>query len=154
MSINSHLSTCVGTQSPKYLEMTQGHIYLSHAHSQVTESRRLRERGGGGFQSGRGVRRRCWEHELGRQTLEVAAVVAGVGARYVGEGTDTTEAGRDPRRGRDLWVRLAGARCLCSGRGEICGWGWQAGRRTRAEGGIAGSGGGGGGKVWTPSLPS
>jgi hypothetical protein len=29
MSINSHLSTCVGTQSPKYLEMTQGHISLS-----------------------------------------------------------------------------------------------------------------------------
>jgi hypothetical protein len=24
MSINSHLSTCVGTQSPKYLEMAQG----------------------------------------------------------------------------------------------------------------------------------
>jgi transposase InsO family protein len=29
MSINSHLSTCVGTQSPKYLEMAQGHISLS-----------------------------------------------------------------------------------------------------------------------------
>jgi hypothetical protein len=27
MSINSHLSTCVGTQSPKYLEMAQGHIF-------------------------------------------------------------------------------------------------------------------------------
>jgi hypothetical protein len=31
MSINSHLSTCVGTQSPKYLEMAQGHISLSVA---------------------------------------------------------------------------------------------------------------------------
>jgi hypothetical protein len=31
MSINSHLSTCVGTQSPKYLEMAQGHISLSDA---------------------------------------------------------------------------------------------------------------------------
>jgi ribonuclease HI len=29
MSINSHLSTCVGTQLPKYLEMAQGHISLS-----------------------------------------------------------------------------------------------------------------------------
>jgi hypothetical protein len=29
MSINSYLSTCVGTQSPKYLEMAQGHISLS-----------------------------------------------------------------------------------------------------------------------------
>jgi hypothetical protein len=29
MSINSQLSTCVGTQSPKYLEMAQGHISLS-----------------------------------------------------------------------------------------------------------------------------
>jgi hypothetical protein len=29
MSINSHLSTCVGTQSPKYLVMAQGHISLS-----------------------------------------------------------------------------------------------------------------------------
>jgi hypothetical protein len=27
--INSHLSTRVGTQSPKYLEMAQGHISLS-----------------------------------------------------------------------------------------------------------------------------
>jgi hypothetical protein len=30
MSINSHLSICVGTQSPKYLEMAQGHISLSY----------------------------------------------------------------------------------------------------------------------------
>jgi hypothetical protein len=29
MGIDSHLSTCVSTQSPKYLEMTQGHISLS-----------------------------------------------------------------------------------------------------------------------------
>jgi hypothetical protein len=29
MSIDSHLSTCVGTQSPKYLEMAQEHISLS-----------------------------------------------------------------------------------------------------------------------------
>jgi hypothetical protein len=29
MGIDSHLSTCVGTQSPKYLEMAQGHISLS-----------------------------------------------------------------------------------------------------------------------------
>jgi hypothetical protein len=27
--MNSHLSTCVGTKSPKYLEMVQGHISLS-----------------------------------------------------------------------------------------------------------------------------
>jgi hypothetical protein len=31
MSVNSHLSTCVGTQSPKYLEMAQRHISLSLA---------------------------------------------------------------------------------------------------------------------------
>jgi hypothetical protein len=35
MSINSHLSTCVGTQSPKYLEMAQGHISLSVAWENV-----------------------------------------------------------------------------------------------------------------------
>jgi hypothetical protein len=29
MGIDLHLSTCVGTQSPKYLEMAQGHISLS-----------------------------------------------------------------------------------------------------------------------------
>jgi hypothetical protein len=28
----SHLSTCVDTQSPKYLEMAQGHISLSLTH--------------------------------------------------------------------------------------------------------------------------
>jgi hypothetical protein len=31
MGIDSHLSTCVCTQSPKYLEMAQGHISLSNA---------------------------------------------------------------------------------------------------------------------------
>jgi hypothetical protein len=31
MGIDLHLSTCVGTQSPKYLEMAQGHISLSLA---------------------------------------------------------------------------------------------------------------------------
>jgi hypothetical protein len=31
MGIDSHLSTCVGTQSPKYLEMAQRHISLSTA---------------------------------------------------------------------------------------------------------------------------
>jgi hypothetical protein len=31
MFINSQLSTCVGTQSPKYIEMAQGHISLSEA---------------------------------------------------------------------------------------------------------------------------
>jgi hypothetical protein len=29
MVIDSHLSTCVDTQSPKYLEMAQRHISLS-----------------------------------------------------------------------------------------------------------------------------
>jgi hypothetical protein len=29
MGIDSHLSPCVDTQSPKYLEMAQGHISLS-----------------------------------------------------------------------------------------------------------------------------
>jgi hypothetical protein len=32
MGIDSHLSTCVGTKSPKYLEMAQGHISLSVPH--------------------------------------------------------------------------------------------------------------------------
>jgi hypothetical protein len=31
MGIDSHLITCVDTQSPKYLEMAQGHISLSNA---------------------------------------------------------------------------------------------------------------------------
>ena len=29
MGVDSHLNTCVDTQSPKYLEMAQGHISLS-----------------------------------------------------------------------------------------------------------------------------
>jgi hypothetical protein len=33
MVIDSHLSTCVGTQSPKYLEMAQRHISLSLVHT-------------------------------------------------------------------------------------------------------------------------
>jgi hypothetical protein len=32
MGIDSHLSTCVDTQSPKHLEMAQGHISLSGPH--------------------------------------------------------------------------------------------------------------------------
>jgi hypothetical protein len=35
MGIDSHLSTCVDTQSPKYLEMAQGHISLSVAEQRV-----------------------------------------------------------------------------------------------------------------------
>jgi hypothetical protein len=35
MGIDSHLSTCVDTQSPKYLEMAQGHISLSDPPNQV-----------------------------------------------------------------------------------------------------------------------
>jgi hypothetical protein len=35
MYINSHLSPCVCTQSPKYLEMAQGHISLSRTSSSV-----------------------------------------------------------------------------------------------------------------------
>jgi hypothetical protein len=29
------MTTCVGTQSPKYLEMAQGHISLSHVGMQL-----------------------------------------------------------------------------------------------------------------------
>jgi hypothetical protein len=36
MGIDSHLSTCVGTQSPKYLEMAQGHISLSKMRHHLT----------------------------------------------------------------------------------------------------------------------
>jgi hypothetical protein len=35
MYINSQLSTCVGTQSPKYIEMAQGHISLSDTKAPV-----------------------------------------------------------------------------------------------------------------------
>jgi hypothetical protein len=35
MGIDSHLSTCVGTQSPKYLEMAQGHISLSETEKKL-----------------------------------------------------------------------------------------------------------------------
>jgi hypothetical protein len=39
MGIDSHLSTCVDTQSPKYLGMAQGHISLSHtSHAMVASS--------------------------------------------------------------------------------------------------------------------
>jgi hypothetical protein len=41
MYINSQLSTCVGTQSPKYIEMAQGHISLSLA-QQSAEAADLR----------------------------------------------------------------------------------------------------------------
>jgi hypothetical protein len=37
--MNSHLSTCVGTQSPKYLEMAQGHISLSTLSMRLVEGR-------------------------------------------------------------------------------------------------------------------
>jgi hypothetical protein len=37
MDIDSHLNTCVDTQSPKYLEMAQGHISLSMIRS-ITKS--------------------------------------------------------------------------------------------------------------------
>jgi hypothetical protein len=36
--IDQHKSTCVGTQSPKYLEMAQGHISLSLVFRQVSRS--------------------------------------------------------------------------------------------------------------------
>jgi hypothetical protein len=36
MYINSHLGPCVCTQSPKYLEMAQGHISLSPIPNLVT----------------------------------------------------------------------------------------------------------------------
>jgi hypothetical protein len=36
MYINSQLSTCVGTQSPKYIEMAQGHISLSGLRTQAS----------------------------------------------------------------------------------------------------------------------
>jgi hypothetical protein len=35
MGIDSHLSTCVGTQSPKYLEMAQRHISLSTVPNEI-----------------------------------------------------------------------------------------------------------------------
>jgi hypothetical protein len=39
MGIDSHLSPCVDTQSPKYLEMAQGHISLSMAlHNFIRDS--------------------------------------------------------------------------------------------------------------------
>jgi hypothetical protein len=38
--MNSHLSTCVGTQSPKYLEMAQGQISLSSALQKQKQARK------------------------------------------------------------------------------------------------------------------
>jgi hypothetical protein len=75
---------------------------------------------------GRGVRRRCWEHELGRQTPEAETVVAGMGARYMGG------AGTGRRLGE------------IHGRGEIRG----RGRRGHGACAVVGAryvGGGGGG---------
>jgi hypothetical protein len=40
MGIDSHLSTCVGTQSPKYLEMAQGYISLSPPPSDLDRTTR------------------------------------------------------------------------------------------------------------------
>jgi hypothetical protein len=39
MGIDLHLSTCVGTQSPKYLEMAQRHISLSDTDTSLITSR-------------------------------------------------------------------------------------------------------------------
>jgi hypothetical protein len=44
MGIDSHLSTCVGTQSPKYLEMAQGHISLSGQDAQLEQIREVQAR--------------------------------------------------------------------------------------------------------------
>jgi hypothetical protein len=41
MGIDSHFSTCVGTQSPKYLEMAQGHISLSPSPAKPVASHRI-----------------------------------------------------------------------------------------------------------------
>jgi hypothetical protein len=38
MGIDSHLSTCVDTQSPKHLEMAQGHISLSDSPKYTSSS--------------------------------------------------------------------------------------------------------------------
>jgi hypothetical protein len=59
MGIDSHLSTCVGTQSPKYLEMAQGHISLS-GNEMRGEEEDLCEWGGG-----RGERERERERRFG-----------------------------------------------------------------------------------------
>jgi hypothetical protein len=40
MGIDSHLSTCVDTQSPKYLEMAQGYISLSETYVSIEEPQR------------------------------------------------------------------------------------------------------------------
>jgi hypothetical protein len=45
MGIDSHLSTCVGTQSPKYLEMAQRHISLSQPHGSRHPSTIIRLQG-------------------------------------------------------------------------------------------------------------
>jgi hypothetical protein len=42
--INSQLSTCVGTQSPKYIEMAQGHISLSGCNQQVLFGRQEKQK--------------------------------------------------------------------------------------------------------------
>jgi hypothetical protein len=39
MGMYSHLSTWVGTQSPKYLEMAQGHISVSYVHKYLSETK-------------------------------------------------------------------------------------------------------------------
>jgi hypothetical protein len=43
MGINSHLSTCVCTQSPKYLEMARGHISLSTTLKATNKAHNLQE---------------------------------------------------------------------------------------------------------------
>jgi hypothetical protein len=84
MSIFSHLSTCVCTQSPKYLEMAQGHISLS------------------GLGSGRLVARRSVAGAADRSRSEGRA-----GAANRGRGVGSEPGARWGRRG-EAGARRAG----------------------------------------------
>jgi hypothetical protein len=61
MGVDSHLNTCVDTQSPKYLEMAQGHISLSGA-----------KEGGDGRSRGDSPQLHGGEHTFGCQFVAVA----------------------------------------------------------------------------------
>jgi hypothetical protein len=89
MGIDSHLSTCVGTQSPKYIEMAQRHISLSGAHLRAG-GRRLPQR------ARRGPRSRPPKRVRTRPSKNTASCMTPQCSRRAREGVDVP----DPRTAR------------------------------------------------------
>jgi hypothetical protein len=113
MDIFSHLSTCVCTQSPKYLEMAQGHISLSGPSADGCGGRGSPTStcGGGGSQAGGGPRSR------GRATT--VPLYGGGGSQAGGRNSITSTRG-----GGGSSIRSSGGGPRSRGRataGPLCG---------------------------------